>query len=551
MRRAKEPLQAFASVVRNPALRRIELAWLGSVAGEWAAIVALGVFAYREGGTAAVGLVGLIRMLPSSVAAPFASLLADRFARERVMVAADLARAVAVGGAAAGALMDGPPALVYGLAGFVAVVSTAFRPAQAAILPSLASGPEELAAANVVSSTIESVAFFAGPALGGLLLAATSPGWVFAAQAGAFLWSAALLLRLKSEGPAREATATSAGLGEELLGGFRAIGRDARLRLILGLFGAQTLVHGAMNVFVVALALQVLEIGASGVGFLTSADGIGGILGGLVALGLVGRRGLAARFGVGLALWGLPIALIGVWPQPTVVFMLLACVGVANAIVDVSGLTLLQRSIPDEVLARVFGILESLVLGTIAVGAVLAPVLVSALGVRGAFVMTGAFLPVLAVLSWRRLAALDALSPARPRESELLRGVPFLTALPAPTLEGLAGALEPVRVAAADEIVRAGEAGERFYVIDEGEVDVTVSGESVGLLGSGEYFGEIALLRDIPRTATITARTDVSLYALGRNQFVAAVTGHAPSADSADAVVSTRLASLRPDVASL
>ena len=266
--RLAESIQAFADVFRNPNLRRLELAWVGSATGEWAAIVALSVFAFESGGAAAVGLVVLIRMLPAAAAAPFSALLADRFPRTRVMVAADLSRAFAVTGAAVAVSADAPagvvyalaglvaviaPAgLVYALAGLVAVVSTAFRPAQAALVPALARTPQELTAANVASSTIESVAFFAGPALGGLLLAATSVGVVFAAQAVAFLWSALLVRRISVEPlVAPEAGAGRRGIMRELGAGFEAVARDSRLRLLIGLFGAQTLVGGALNVLVV------------------------------------------------------------------------------------------------------------------------------------------------------------------------------------------------------------------------------------------------------------------------------------------------------------
>ncbi|MGH3033415.1 MAG: hypothetical protein ACRDON_02520, partial [Gaiellaceae bacterium] len=142
--RTVESAHALREVFRNPGLRRLELAWASSITGEWASAVALGVFAYRSGGAAAVGLVGVIRFIPAAVAAPFAALLGDRFRRERVMLVADMTRAVAMAGAAAAVLLDTPAGLVYALAGLVSLVSTAFLPAQAALLPSLARTPEEL-----------------------------------------------------------------------------------------------------------------------------------------------------------------------------------------------------------------------------------------------------------------------------------------------------------------------------------------------------------------------------------------------------------------------
>lgn len=549
--RALEPFQAFAQVFENPDLRRLELAWAGSVTGEWSAIVALSVFAYDAGGPAAVGLVGVIRMLPSALVAPFAALLADRFPRKRVMVAADLVRAAAVVGAAAAVFADAPAGAVYALAGVVALVSTAFRPAQVALLPALARNPAELTAANVASTTIESAGFFVGPALGGLLLAATSTGVVFVAQGGAFLLSAILLggIRASAADRKQEPGETGGGIAREALGGFRAIALDARLRLIVGLFAAQTLVAGVLNVMIVVVALDLLDLGGSGVGFLTSADGVGGLVGAVVALTLVGRRRLASSFAVGLVLWGAPIALIAAWPTPLGALLLLGVVGAANTVADVSGLTLLQRAVPEEVLARVFGILESVVLGAIALGAVLAPVLVSGLGVRGTLVATGAFLPVVTALVWRRLRELDAISA--PATLELLRRIPIFTPLPAPVLERLAASLTPVRVAAGETVFRRGDPGDRFYVVSGGAVEVILDAGPAARLGRGESFGEIALLRDIPRTATVRAASDVELYALERDEFIAAVSGHPASADAAEAVISVRLGSLRPGVASV
>src|SRR5436190_15931583 len=260
--RLGESLRAFRAVFANPNLRRIELALAGSITGEWGFGIALLVFAFERGGASAVGLVGLIRFLPAAVAAPFAALLGDRFRRERVMVVADVLRALAVAGAAAAALAGAPAGAVYALAGCVSLVSMAFRPAQAALLPSLAREPEELTAANVASSTIESVGSFAGPALGGLLLAVSSPGVVFAASSATFLWSAALVLGVVTE-PFELDRSTGGGIATEALAGFRAIAGQARLRLVVALYTAQTLVNGALNVLVVVTALELLGLGKS------------------------------------------------------------------------------------------------------------------------------------------------------------------------------------------------------------------------------------------------------------------------------------------------
>jgi MFS family permease len=538
--RLGESLRAFAAVFANADLRRVELAWSGSVVGQWGYEVALAVFAYRAGGATAVGLVALVRLLPAAVVAPFAALLGDRFMRRRIMVAADLARVCAMGGAAVAVFAGAPAAVVYALAVLTALASTAFGPAQSALLPSLARSPEELTAANATSTTLESVGFFLGPALGGLLLTVTSVGAVFAATAALFLWSALVLGRISADSRG-DPGAEVESIGREALAGFRAILSEHRLRLVVGLYGAQTLVAGIMRVLVVVTALRILDLGPAGVGFLNSADGIGALAGVLVLLGVITGGRLAGVFGLGILMWGVPLIVLGAWPTVPLALVCFGVVGVGNVLVDVAGLTLLQRTAPDKVRARVFGVFESVFLATIGIGAVVAPLLMSAFGPRGALIAAGGGLSVIVLLFWRRLATVDA--PALVPESELalLRNIPIFAPLPPVMLEQLAANLAHVRVAAGAVLFREGDDGDRFYVVERGEVTVEPEGRPPVTLGRGGSFGEIALLRDVPRTATVRASTDAELWALERDIFIAAVTGHAPSADAADAVIATHL----------
>lgn len=532
--------RALRDVFTNPTLRRVQLAWAGSVIGQWGYSIALVVFAYRHGGAAAVGVVGLIRAAPAAVAAPFAALLADRYRRARIMLAADVARAATIGCAGAAALAGVTPWAVYVLAGATSVLATAFGPAEKALLPQLARTPEELTAANVASSTIESVGTFVGPALGGVLLAATSAGVVFLVTAGTFLWSALLLVGISSP-VARRAAEGRVGFAREAAAGFRTIAVERRLRVVVGLFAAQTLVAGALSVLVVVTALDLLGKDESTVGLFNAAAGLGGIVGAGVVLALVGRGRLAGDFGLGILLWGVPLALIGVWPNTVVALIALGVLGLGNTLVDVSALTLLQRTADDEVLARVFGVLESMLIGTIGLGAILAPLLIEGIGIRGALIATGAFLPVLAALVWRRLAEIDAEVRLPGAELDLLRAVPIFTPLTQPALERLARALLRLEFETGTEIVRQGDSGDRFYVIESGEVEVLQDGARIRTLGAGDHFGEIALLRDVPRTATVRALTRVAGHALEREDFLEAVTSTPPSARAADAVVGARL----------
>jgi MFS family permease len=542
MGQLRESSKAFRDVFANPALRRIELAWAASIFGTWAYGIAVIVYAFEQGGATAVGVVGLARWLAAAVASPFAALLGDRYDKRLVMVSSDLARVVIIGAAAAAVYMDSPPVVVYVLAALVGIAATAFRPAEAALVPSLARTPDELTAANVSASTIESIGMFGGPAIGGLLLAATGPATVFAVTAGLLLCSAALLVGVRPAAEPAPAERREESIRDELLAGFRAIVGERRLRLLVGLFSAQTFVDGMLSVLIVVVALDLLDTGRAGVGFLNSAVGIGGLLGALVAAALVGRRRLAADFGLGIFIWGVPIALVAVWPNQVFALVLLGIVGIGNTLVDVSGMTMMQRAAPDEVLARVFGVLESLLLLTVALGAFVAPLLVDWLGDRGALVVAGMLLPVLVVPAWPRLAAIDRAARVPEEQLELLRRNAIFAPLPASTLEQLADRMTEVRARAGEQIVRQGEPGDLFYVIEDGTVEVAVDGQPAHELGRGESFGEIALLRNVPRTATVTARTDVLLYALDRGTFIPAVTGSGPSLSAAEGVIGMRLA---------
>ena len=535
----------FAGVLGNADLRRLELAWALSIVSTWAYSIAVVVFAFEEGGATAVGLVGLLRWVAAGIVSPFAALLADRHDRRAVMVVSDLLRAVLVGGAAAAVMADASAYVVYALATLVSVAGTPFRPAEAALTPQLVRAPEELGAANVVASAIESTGIFAGPALGGLLLASTSVATTFLITAAGVAASAVLILRI---GPAADAApdeqdaGEAAGIAEELLEGFRAIFKSRSVALLVGLFAAQTFVDGLLSVLIALVALDYLSGGASTVGWLNAASGIGGLLGAGIAGVLVGRGRLAADFGTGVLLFGLPLALLAAWKNEGLALVLLAAVGVGNTLADVSGMTLLQRVTPGAVGGRVFGVLESVLLLTVALGSAVAPALVWAFGTRGALVVAGLLLPALVVPSFGVLRRIDEGAGALAPELELLRRVPFFASLPEPAIERLAGAAERVQAPAGEAVVSQGDRGDRFYVVADGELVVAVDGADVAVLHDGEHFGEIALLRDVPRTATVTARRDSTLLALEREDFLRAVTGYAPSLSSAEAVVGLRLA---------
>jgi MFS family permease len=530
-------------VYANPNLRRIQFATAGASIGAYAYGVAIAVYAFEQGGATAVGVVTAIRQIIAASIAPFSASLADRFPRERIMLASDVGRLVTVGVSALLVIEDAPALSVYVVATVTTILGTVFRPAEASLIPRLATTPEELTAANVSASTFDSVGVFAGPSIAAFLLAIGGSATAFAFVAFTFGWSAYFILRVRgpeAEAPGEAKERESDGGLSGLVSGFRTIGREPRLRLLIALYGAQCLVAGALGVFVVAIALDLLGLGTAGVGLLQAACGIGALIGAAVSLSLVSRARVATDFAIGLLLWGAPLLLIGAVPTALIAAIALGLVGVGNTIVDISAMTLLQRAAPSDVAGRVFGCLESVIVASLALGALVAPALISTIGVRGGLLVVGALLPVLSVLRWRSLARIDEGSRIPEERVQALRAVPFLSALPIQTLEYLGGKLTDVSLAPGQTLFEAGDHGDRFYVLREGTIEIDLP-EETKIEQPPAYVGEIALLRDIPRTATVRAQTAASLWALERDDFLDAVTGHARSRASADEVAVARL----------
>ncbi len=436
--------------------------------------------------------------------------------------------------------------LVYVLAVLSTIAATLFRPAHSALLPTLCRTGHELASANVVRGLLDSIATLIGPLLAAVLLAFTDVSIVFAVAAAASFWAALLLLRIRYDAPPRPAAPRRPDLVKEAVEGVRAVTQSRDLQLILGLAAAQSLTRGALTVFSVVVAIELLGTGDSGVGALMAAVGVGAVIGSLGASLLVGTGRLGIWFALGVALWGLPIALVGVFPQEAAALFLLAFVGVGNALIDVAGFTLIGRLAPDAVLARVFGVLESLVAVSIGLGAILASTVIDWLGVEVALISIGLVCPVLAVLSLARLRRLDRSVDDLDVDIGLLQRVPMLHPLPLPAIEQLARGLESVTVPAGQTVFTQGDIGDRYYVIESGAADVVGDGRVVATLGPGEGFGEIALLRRTRRTATVVARTALELRALGSERFITAVLGYTPSAQAAEAGVDDQLERYRP-----
>lgn len=535
--------EVFREVVRNPDLRRLELAFSGFNASEWSTWIAILVYAYSVGGASAVGLLSIVMLAPSAIVAPIAAQLGDRLPRQRVMVLGYGLQTATMLATGLALLLHLPAIPIYVLATLAAMSVTLTRPAQGALLPELARNPAELVAANAVSGTIENLSIFVGPALTGVLLRVGSPGIVWTVMGVIMLVSTLLVMGIRA--PTLPAPARGEGDDSGLLGtsvaGVRALGRLKGPGLIVSLMFALSVELGALDVLLVVLAVKQLGIGTAGFGFLNAAIGAGGIIGLVITARLVGRQHLSRPFLAGIAVWSLALALVGVLPAivPALVFLGLA--GAGRNVMDVAGRTLLQRTVPDQVLSRVFGVLEGLYNISIGIGAVLASLVILALGLRGTFIAAGLVLAALALLSLGPLSAIDRTAPRPGRSLERARALALFAPLDGVVLERLAAAFRPLSLAAGSVIIREGTPGERFYLIDSGEVSVLKNGAEVARLGAGDYVGEIALLRRIPTTATVVAHTNVELLTLDPDIFIDAITGSPRARRVADDVMTQRV----------
>lgn len=485
--------------------------------------IALLVYAYTAGGTREMGIAAVALLLPAAVCAPFISQVGDRMHRERALALGYLLQGAAAGLTAITLAASWPTWTVFAAAALVNVAITMTRPTHLSMLPELAETPGQLTAANALSSTLEGFAICVGPLIAGLLLALSGPGLVFGVMSVALLGVGVLVLAVHSRSRMAEHHQRAVG---DALEGFRELRRRPGARLLLGFVAGQTVVIGALDVLTVVLAVGVLSMGPSGPGVLSAAVGIGGLLGAAATVTLIGRDRLAPAFFLGVVVIGVPIALVAFATGPAVAVVLLGVAGIGKSFFDVTSRTLLQRSVDDDVLARVFGVQEGLAMAALALGSVIAPILVDRVGIDAAFMVAGLALPVVALLVLERIRSVDRdADVADPADVALLRGTSLFGPLGLASLERVARNLVRVEVLAGGAVITEGDEGDRFYLIAEGSVDVTRAGAPLATLGPGAFVGEIALLRDVPRTASVTAITDTSLRALDREHFLAAVTG--------------------------
>jgi MFS family permease len=310
---------------------------------------------------------------------------------------------------------------------------------------------------------------------------------------------------------------------------------------------AQTLLRGALVVLIAVLAVHVLGLGGSAVGWLTAAFGAGGLAGGALAAGAVRITRLGRSFIAGMLLWGLPLAFLALRPAAALAYLALVVVGIGNAIVDVAAFTMVTRLAGPRTAGKVLGALEFVALAGLATGSILTPLLLHAFGVRGTLALLGGGLAGLSLAHAVRFRRLDRAMPAPDPEAGLLFTLPMFASLPLAVTELLAAEIEPRQFPAGAVIIREGEPGDHFHLIVEGSATVSVHGAPRPSLQRGDCFGEIALLRDTPRTATVTAGQPLRTLALGREEFLTAVTGNSTSKTAADALAAQRLSADPPD----
>jgi Cyclic nucleotide-binding domain/Major Facilitator Superfamily len=533
---------SLRTAIAEPATRRLIVAWFAIVAGKWMLLVTTLVIAYDRGGPLAVGILGVVRYLTPALVAPFAGVPAARWLPLDVLRATNTARTLAAAGIVLVVATDAPLAALLAMVALEAGTGAFTRPLHVGLLPACASSPAQLIAANVTSSAAEGLGTFLGPAVASVLFVTTGP-------LGALVAVVAIYgIALVALAGARIATVGRRSNGPVVSGILSGMGAAARLsgaRLVLVGFAAQTFVRGLLTVLTVVAAIELLGLGEPGVGTLNAAMGLGALLGAGVSITLTARARLSPVFILALIGWGAPIALIGLVAQPAVAILAMVVVGVSNALVDVAGFTIVQRTTPNEARIAVLGMTDGVANLGPALGGVVAPLLLEAFGIRGALVATGVILPVAASVLAVTMRNLDEGGPSAARRVELLRGQPLFAPLSLVTVEHLAATLTPASYEPGAWLMQQGDRGEDYILIEDGEIEVLQDDRVLRRLGAGSGVGEIALVHDVPRTASIRAVGTVEGFSLDREAFLEAVTGQAASRSAAMDLAGQRLASDR------
>ncbi len=537
-------LAAVSALMRDRNLLRAVAALTLYGLAEYGPWIAILVYAYGQGGATATGVVSLALLVPTAIFATFAGPLIDRFGASRVQLGSFAGQAVAMGSTAAALLLGAPSVLVYTLAALTAMALTVTHPAFAVVSPGIARSAEQLVALNAITGWIGSVVLVVAPACAGLILAVSEPGTVYAAGATCAALAALLFLPLRDLvlPLPQEGEEAPEGALRQIAEGARVLARPSASREVVVVITATFLMVGAFDVLAVVLAVGKLDMGGSGAGFLSAMHGVGAVVGAGASFALVGRARLVPVMLGAALLVGSAFIALGLVITVVMAFAAAAASGISRSLLEVSGQTLLQRVTPTAMLARVFAFKEGLAMGAWGLGSVLVPVVIALSGVRGALVFSGAIVLVIVLLRLRPLLAVDAAATVPAVAIALLRSLAVFRALPVPALEGIAHGASELSVGAGTEIIGQGQQGDRYYAIADGVVEVAIDGRVVNRLARGEGFGEIALLHNVPRTATVSAVTDVSLVGVEREPFLVALTGHGLTRARLEQVAAERVA---------
>jgi hypothetical protein len=533
---------AFLAMARDRTLRRVTAALALYRLAEFGPWVAMLVYAYSQGGATATGVVSLTLLAPTALFAPFAGPLIDRFGASRVLLGGYVSQAVAMTATAASLLSGAPAPLTYCLGALTAMVLTITHPAHAVVSPGIVRSTEQLVALNAATGWILSAGLVAAPACAGLILGISTPGAVYAAGATCVALAAVLAVPLRDLVPplTRDDDAEAGTIGQ-LAEGARALTKSSASREVVLVLVATFLMVGAFDVLAVVLAVGSLDIGGSGAGYLTAMHGGGAVIGAAASFALVARARLVPVMLAAALIAGVAFLALAIETTLAVAFAVAAVAGISRSLLEVTGQTLLQRVTPTALLARAFAFKEGLAMAAWGVGSAAVPVVIAFAGTEGALIFAGAIVPLLILVRFRPLLAVDAAATVPTVIVALLRSMHVFRAMPVPALEGVAQTASSVSVPAGDEIIRQGEPGDRYYAIAGGTVEVRKKGLAVNRLGRGEGFGEIALLHDAPRNATVVAITDTTLVTVDREPFLVALTGHAPTRERLEHVASQRL----------
>jgi Cyclic nucleotide-binding domain/Major Facilitator Superfamily len=535
------PVHALRAVLRNRPMTRMQMAFLLFNVAEPAMWIGVLLFAFDLGGTAAVGFVTLLCCVPSGILAPVAAALGDRFPRDRVVRRGYLAQSVATALLAASIATDSPSWAVYALALLATIPFTTGRPNHHAIVPTLAVTPEEVAASNSVSALAEGIGYVIG-GLGAALLATIGPGAIVAEAAVACF--CAVLLTLGVHAPSSELhdeVFHPWSLATDAIGGLLTLIRSRGPRLLVVISGALAIGTGAVGVLMVPLAIDRLGLGDPGVGLLGTMQSVGLFVGAGASVGFATRRKLTVGVVVAAAAFWLGTAGLGAAVGVASAMFAAIAYGAGITLLDVVGRTMLQRATSDDVLTRVFGAVEGLWLLGYAAGAVVAPAAQDVIGLGVAFAILGGVVFVAVLIALPAMRRMDASAVVPERQLALVTNVPFFAPLPRFDKERIARQLDLLQVPAGAEVIRQGDVGDRFYIAEDGTFEVEVDRRRVGVVDPGGFFGEIALLHDVPRTATIRALTDAAVWALDQEEFLATVTGLPQAQSAAHALSAERL----------